>query len=145
MAFYLFISISIIHKVLYFLSPIPNHFNKSHLLFSFYLYQSIQKSLTLFFLSLSINTKVTYSFLFISINQYKSIFQTYHCISHIYSTPQQFSHWLSNFLYLLAIKNNCIQHNTIVPLINHFILYFLIKATYFLTKSHFHFYDCPHA
>ena len=129
MIFYFFISLSIIHKVLYFLSPISNHLTNVY--YSFLLYPLI-------------NTKVHYSFPFISINQYKSIFQTYHCLSHIYSTPQQFSHWLSNFLYLLAIKNNCIQHNTIVPLINHFILYFLIKATYFLTKSHFHFYNCPH-
>lgn len=143
MFFYFFISLSIIHKVLYFLSPIPNHFNKCLLLFSL-ISTNQHKSHFLFITNQNSLTKVIYSFPFISINQYKSIFQTYHCLSHIYSTPQQFSHWLSNFLYLLAIKNNCIQHNTIVPLINHFILYFLIKATYFLTKSHFHFYNCPH-
>ena len=142
MFFYFFISLSIIHKVLYFLSPIPNHFNKCLLLFSListnqYKSQNLitkspllfsfittnqYKCLLLFFL-ISANqhkshflfitnqnslTKVTYSFPFISINQYKSIFPTYHCLSHIYSTPQQFSHWLSNFLYLLVIKNNCI-------------------------------------
>lgn len=121
MVFYFFISLSIIHKVLYFLSPIPNHFNKCPLLFSFITtnqYKSLllfslistnqHKSHFLFITNQNSLTKVTYSFPFISINQYKSIFQTYHCLSHIYSTPQQFSHWLSNFLYLLVIKNNCI-------------------------------------
>lgn len=128
MVFYLFISLSIIHKVLYFLSPISNHFNKCLLLFSFistnqYKSQNLITKCLLLFSFITTNqykshflfitnqnslTKVTYSFPFISINQYKSIFQTYHCLSHIYSTPQQFSHWLSNFLYLLAIKNNCI-------------------------------------
>ena len=135
MIFYFFISLSIIHKVLYFLSPISNHLTNVY--YSFLLYPLINTKVHYSFPFISINQykclllfslistnqykshflfitnqnslpKVTYSFPFISINQYKSIFQTYHCLSHIYSTPQQFSHWLSNFLYLLAIKNNCI-------------------------------------